>query len=41
MEKDTKLGVSKRDKRGIKSDAWEVLTVKEMRTEVKPEARLP
>lgn len=41
MEKDTKLGVSKTDKRGIKSDVWEVLTVKEMRTKVKPEPRVP
>lgn len=41
MEKDTKLGVSKRDKRGIKSDAWEVLTVKQMRNKVKPEPRVP
>lgn len=41
MEKDTKLGVSKRDKRGIKSDAWEVLTVKEMKTKFKPEPRMP
>jgi len=41
VEKDTKLGVSKRDKRGIRSDAWEVLTVKEMTTKVKPELRVP
>lgn len=41
MEKDTKLGVSKRDKRGIKSDAWEEPTVKETRTKVKPESSKP